>query len=83
MNRFSSKSAWQKIAALIGEIRSLHITTYAGYASYFMILAIFPTLVLVLGILRDTPLQPEDLMDAKGVGKSKFAAISDLITTGE
>ena len=26
---------------------------------------------------------PEDLMDAKGVGKSKFAAISDLITTGE
>lgn len=26
---------------------------------------------------------PEDLMDAKGVGAGKFAAISDLITTGE
>ncbi len=26
---------------------------------------------------------PEDLMDAKGVGANKFAAISDLITTGE
>ena len=63
MNRFSSNSAWRKIAAFVGEIRSLHITTYAGYASYFMILSVFPTLVLVLGILRDTPLQPEDLMD--------------------
>ena len=63
MNQFSSNSAWRKIAAIIGEIRSLHITTYAGYASYFMILSVFPTLVLVLGILRYTPLQPEDLMD--------------------
>ena len=45
------------------EIRSLHIPTYAGYAGYFIILSLFPTLVLILGILRSTPLTPEDLMN--------------------
>ena len=44
-------------------IRELHITTYAGYASYFLILSLFPTLVLTLGLLRYTPLEPDHLMD--------------------
>lgn len=44
-------------------IRALHITTYAGYASYFIILSLFPTLVLILGLLRYTPLEPDHLMD--------------------
>ena len=44
-------------------IRSLHITTYAGYASYFVVLAVFPTLVLLLGLLRYTSLQPGDFLN--------------------
>lgn len=45
------------------QVRSLHITTYAGYASFFMVLAVFPALVLILGLLRHTALEPEDLLD--------------------
>lgn len=52
-----------RAAALYRQIRSLHITTYAGYAGYFIILAAFPTLVLMLGLLRYTALTPADLMD--------------------
>ena len=44
-------------------IRQLHISTYAGYASFFMVLSVFPTLVLALGLLRYTPLKPGDLLD--------------------
>lgn len=52
-----------RIGHRLRQLRGLHITTYAGYASYFIVLSLFPTLVLVLGLLRDTPLEPEDLMD--------------------
>lgn len=48
---------------LARHIRNLHITTYAGYASYFIILSLFPTLVLILGLLRYTPLEPDHLTD--------------------
>ena len=48
---------------LYREVRELHITTYSGYASYFLILSVFPTLVLLLSLLRYTSLQPEDLLD--------------------
>lgn len=62
MERFGKSPLARYIRRSIGEIRSLHIPTYAAYASYFLILSLFPTLVLVLGILRYTPLQPGDLM---------------------
>ena len=62
MNRFTEAATVRKIAEGFRQIRSLHITTYAGYASYFLILSLFPGLVLMLGILRTTPLGPEDLM---------------------
>ena len=48
---------------LARHIRNLHITTYSGYASYFIILSLFPTLVLILGLLRYTPLEPDHLTD--------------------
>lgn len=63
MNRFTEAATVRKIAEGFRQIRSLHITTYAGYASYFLILSLFPGLVLMLGILRVTPLGPEDLMN--------------------
>lgn len=66
MNRFTEAAVCRKIAEGFRQIRSLHITTYAGYASYFLILSLFPGLVLMLGILRSTPLGPADLMDLLG-----------------
>ena len=63
MFRFSQDGLIGRGIRLGREIRSLHITTYAGYAGYFLILSVFPTLVLVLGLLRYTPLSPADLTD--------------------
>lgn len=39
------------------------ISTYAAHACYFMVLAAFPMLLLILSILRYTTLQVEDLLD--------------------
>ena len=63
MRDFARNSGLKRIAAGFMRIRCLHMTTYAGYASYFIVLSVFPTLILILGILRDTPLKPENLMD--------------------
>ncbi len=63
MGYFEKNAALGRIAGEIRAIRSLHITTYAGYAGYFIILSVFPALVLMLGFLRYTPLKPEDLME--------------------
>ena len=63
MNGFSENSPVRRVVRLFRQIRSLHITTYAGYASFFMVLAVFPTLVLILGLLRHTALEPADLLE--------------------
>lgn len=63
MHPFSQNGPVEKAVRLFRQIRSLQITTYAGYASFFIVLAVFPTLVLLLGLLRYTALEPADLMD--------------------
>ena len=44
-------------------LQAMHISTHAAHACYFIVLAVFPTLVLMFGILRYTALMPEDLLD--------------------
>ena len=63
MHPFFEKGPVGRAARLYREIRALHISTYAGYASFFIILAVFPTLILTLGLLRYTPLSAQNLMD--------------------
>ena len=63
MKRFSQDGPVGKAIGLFREIRALHITTYAGYASFFIVLAVFPTLVLILGLLQYTPLDWADLLN--------------------
>jgi membrane protein len=62
MHESSSDGLIRKAIRLFREIRALHITTYAGYASFFIVLAVFPTLVLILGLLQYTPLDSSDLL---------------------
>ena len=45
-----------KAAKLFGFVVRQNIPVYASHASYFIILAVFPTLVLLLGLLRYTGL---------------------------
>ena len=57
------KHRLQNIAHSIQVLRQMHISTHAAHACYFILLSIFPLLVLILGILRYTSLQPEDFLD--------------------
>lgn len=44
-------------------LRDMEISAHAAHACYFIVLSVFPLLVLMLGILRYTALQPENLLD--------------------
>ena len=48
---------------LLRSQRAMHISTHAAHACYFIVLSVFPLLVLMFGILRYTALQPADLLD--------------------
>lgn len=63
MKRFLKNSPVGKTVERFRQIRSLHISTYAGYASFFIVLAVFPALILILGLLRYTALEPADLLE--------------------
>ena len=51
-----------KLRLMLRSISSLHVPVYAANASYFIILAIFPALLLLLSLLRYTPLRYEYLV---------------------
>ena len=44
-------------------LHRMHISTHAAHACYFLVLSVFPMLVLMIGLLRYTSLQPENLLD--------------------
>ncbi len=51
-----------KVWHLIQQIQEMGIGLYAANAGYFIVLAVFPTLVLLLGVLRYTGLDAGDLL---------------------
>lgn len=56
------KGAKGNFKKLIRDVQSLEIPVHAANACYFLVLSVFPTLVLLLGLLRYTGLNPADLM---------------------
>lgn len=48
------------------KLQDMHISTHAAHACYFIVLSVFPLLVLMFGILRYTALHPGDLLDLIG-----------------
>ena len=50
-----------KILRLVQHVGSLHIPIYASHASFFIVLAAFPTLVLLMSLLRYAGLEVENL----------------------
>ena len=46
------------------QIRLMHIGQHAANAGYFIVLSVFPTLVLLLGLLRYTGMDAGDLLNA-------------------
>lgn len=57
------KKLWDKCIALLGKIAALHVPLYASQASFFLALAVFPSLVLLMGLLRYTGLDVADLTE--------------------
>ena len=52
-----------KIRAFVRWLRDMEISIHASFGCYFIMLAIFPALTLVLGLLRYTVLEAADLME--------------------
>lgn len=52
-----------KILNTFSAIEKLNVPLYAAYAGYFIVLAVFPALVLILSLVRYTGLQVEHLTD--------------------
>ncbi len=61
MESSPKKASVKKIMEISAHISSLKIPIYASYTSYFMVLSVFPSLVLLLSLLRYTGLQVETL----------------------
>ncbi len=57
------KAFWKKVKELIVYIVGLNIPVYAAHAGYFMILALFPMLVLLMSLLRYTGIDVNNLVD--------------------
>ena len=55
---------WEKVKSIARYVGKLNIPVYAAHAGYFMILSVFPMLVLVLGLLRHTGIAVQILTDA-------------------
>jgi membrane protein len=53
----------KQIRQILRGLRALEIPLHGANACYFMVLSVFPSLVLVLGLLGYTGLKPEDLMN--------------------
>lgn len=51
-----------KTAALFRRLRNMRISGHAANAGYFIVLSVFPALVLILSLLRYTDLDAQDLL---------------------
>ena len=61
MDGFPRGGLFGRTVCLVHRVRQLQIPLYAANASYFIVLAVFPALLLLLGLLRYTPLEVERL----------------------
>ena len=55
MREFPKGGLIGRVIVTAKEIADMHIPLYAAYASFFIILSMFPFLLLVLGVLRYIP----------------------------
>ncbi len=55
---------WNKLRRVGSYLAALKIPAHAAHAGYFLVLSLFPALVLLLSLLRYTGLQPEYFADS-------------------
>ena len=54
---------WQEGKKIAAFLRPMGVPLHSAYTSFFLILSLFPSLLLLLGLLRYTDLDSRDLMD--------------------
>lgn len=54
----------RKLVAATRKVSKLHISVYAAHASFFIVLSVFPLLVLMLGLLRYTGISVDTFTEA-------------------
>lgn len=57
------KGYWEKLVRMVRYIAGLRIPVYASHASFFIVLSVFPSLVLLLSLLRYTGVEVEILTE--------------------
>ena len=62
MREFPKGGIIGKTVHAVRAIKEMHIPLHAANASYFIVLAVFPALLLILALLRYTPLEVETLV---------------------
>lgn len=63
MREFPKGGLLGKLCDAIEMLRDMHIPLHAAYAGYFIVLSVFPALLLILSVLRYTGLQVESLIE--------------------
>jgi len=57
------KKIWERCKKALQPITSLHIGVYASHTGFFMVLSLFPMLVLLMSLLRYTGISVDMLTD--------------------
>lgn len=63
MKKFSVKGKWDRFADTVYYLSRQRVSTHAASAGYFIVLSVFPLLVLMFSLLRYTGLQVETLLN--------------------
>lgn len=63
MHKFPRGGLLGKVQSLLDWLKEFNISNHAASSCYFLVLSLFPALVLLLGVLRFTTLQLTDLLD--------------------
>ena len=62
MREFPRGGLIGKTVGFVRKLRGMQIPLHAGYTSFFIVLSVFPALLLILGVLRYTGLNVENLI---------------------
>ena len=66
MKEFPKGGLIGKVMDAAKTVKQMHIPLHAAYAAYFIILAFFPALVLILSVLRYTGMEVRGLVELLG-----------------
>lgn len=77
------RKVYRKVSSIFDFLRPMNISLHGAYTTFFLIVSVFPLLLLLLGILRFTSFEATDLIDLMEnvVPPSLMSAAEALITT--